>query len=200
MGGDVHGTRRTTQELVPHFNWIEDSMAHYLLLHLPGFDKEDVMVGLAYPGYVTISGERIVNDAKSMYFGQALKLPDNLDMNKIDQTFEDETLCLTFPKRIEKDEDENDSHPCATADKHSPEDETGNGEDQREHEGDCHARPANEERSKQSDDRGHVIDAHDEVRMLERAVNLLKNKIVVTFVSAFSLGVLVSRWFESNGW
>ncbi|GMI99983.1 hypothetical protein HRI_003667600 [Hibiscus trionum] len=193
MGGDVHGTR-TAQELVPDSNWMEDSMAHYLLLHLPGFEMEDIMVGLAYPGYVTISGETTVNDEKSMYFGQALKLPDNLDMDKIDQSFEDETLCLTFPKRMEKHE--NDNHLCTTADKHSQEGETDNGEDQREHEGDCHARATNEEQSKQSDDHDHVIHAHDEVRMLERAINLLKNRIVVTFVSAFSLGVLVSKWFE----
>ncbi|XP_039037233.1 18.1 kDa class I heat shock protein-like [Hibiscus syriacus] len=110
--GDVHGTR-TAQELVPHVKWIEDSMAHYLLIHLPGFEKEDVMVGLAYPGYVTISGERIVNAEKSIYFGQALKLADNLDMNKIDQSFEGETLCLTFPKRIGKDE--NDQYHCRKA-------------------------------------------------------------------------------------
>ena len=47
------------------------------------------MVGLAYPGYVTISGECKVNDEKCIYFGQALLLPENLDMNKIGQNFED---------------------------------------------------------------------------------------------------------------
>ncbi|KAE8661783.1 putative HSP20-like chaperones superfamily protein [Hibiscus syriacus] len=194
--GDVHGTR-TTQELVPHFNWIEDSVGHYLLVHLPGFEKEDVMVGVAYPGYVTISGERTANDEKSIYFGQALKLPDNLDMNKMDQSFEDETLCLTFPKRIVRDEKDHDS--STTAEKHSAEEVINIGENQREYEGDCHP-PVNEEQSKISDN--HVIDAHDGMRneegTLERAIKLLNNNMAVTFVLAFSLGVLVSRWFGSN--
>ncbi|XP_052878474.1 15.4 kDa class V heat shock protein-like [Gossypium arboreum] len=112
--GDIRRAR-TVEELVPHLNWIEDLMKHYLLVHLPGCRKEEMEVGLAYPGYVTISGERIVNDKKCTYFGQALKLPENLDMKKVGQSFEDEILTLTFPKRTEEEEEENkNGNPSTT--------------------------------------------------------------------------------------
>ncbi|XVE57000.1 hypothetical protein DITRI_Ditri04bG0056400 [Diplodiscus trichospermus] len=192
--GDIHGTR-TTEEFIPHSNWSEDSMGHYLSVHLPGFKKEELMVGLAYPGYVTISGERKVNDDKSIYFGQALRLPKNLDMNKIAQQFEDEMLCLTFPKRVE----ENNENGNPDAEEKAREKPISD-EDQRKHDGHGHAQE-NEEQSKQDDD--HVVTVHKDMRKtgsrLERAIDLLKSNIVLTVVLAFLLGMFVSRRFESNG-
>ncbi|MBA0744069.1 hypothetical protein Gogos_006706 [Gossypium gossypioides] len=199
--GDIRGTR-TVEELVPHLNWIEDSMRHYLLVQLPGFRKEEVEVGLAYPGYVTISGERIVNDKKCTYFGQALKLPENLDMKKVGQSFEDEMLTLTFPKRIEEEEDEN-GNPSTTKKSLQEEEEEKqkeviNEQNQTTHEQHCHAE--SEEQSKQTND-DNIINATDkEMRknggILERVINLLRNK---TLALAFALGVFASKRFESNG-
>ncbi|MBA0689284.1 hypothetical protein Goari_007019 [Gossypium aridum] len=230
--GDIRGTR-TVEELVPHLNWIEDSMRHYLLVHLPeaflflvafkppyrhrncffvqavvqnGFRKEEVDVGLAYPGYVTISGERIVNDKKCTYFGQALKLPENLDMKKVGQSFEDEMLTLTFPKRTDEEEDQN-GNPSTTKKSLQEEEEEEkqkeviNEQNQTTHEQHCHAE--SEEQSKQTDD-DNIVNATDkEMRknggILERVINLLRNNILLTLASAFALGVFASKRFESNG-
>ncbi|XVF11982.1 hypothetical protein REPUB_Repub08aG0075700 [Reevesia pubescens] len=190
--GDIHGTR-TTEEFIPHSHWTEDSMGRYLSIHLAGFRKEELMVGLAYPGYVTISGERIVNDEKCIYFLQALRLPENVHMNKIGQNFEGGILCLTFPKRVE----EKNENGNLTADENAQEELINDG-NQRTHDGHGHAE--NEEQSKQTDD--HVVSLHKEMRkgsILERAINLLKNNIILTVVLAFSLGVFLSQMFESNG-
>ncbi|XWS48067.1 hypothetical protein CRYUN_Cryun13aG0040600 [Craigia yunnanensis] len=191
--GDIHGTR-TTEEFIPHSNWSEDSMGHYLSVHLPGFKKEEVMVALAYPGYVTISGERKVNDDKCIYFAQALRLPENLDMNKTRQSFEDETLCINFQKRVE----ENNENGKAAAEENAQE-ELINDENQTKHDGHGHAE--NEEQGKQTDD--HVVSVHKEMRKkgskLESAIELLMNNIILTLILAFSLGVFMSLRFESNG-
>ncbi|MBA0834766.1 hypothetical protein Goarm_007093 [Gossypium armourianum] len=205
--GDIRGTR-TVEELVPHLNWIEDSMRHYLLVHLPGFRKEEVDVGLAYPGYVTISGERIVNDKKCTYFGQALKLPENLDMKKVGQSFEDEMLTLTFPKRTEEEEEEDENGNPSTTKKSLQEEEEEekqkeviNEQNQTTHEQHCHAE--SEEQSKQTDD-DNIVNATDkEMRknggILERVINLLRNNILLTLALAFALGVFAPKRFESNG-
>ncbi|MFQ6637585.1 hypothetical protein Gotur_012762 [Gossypium turneri] len=220
--GDIRGTR-TVEELVPHLNWIEDSMRHYLLVHLPapyrhrncffvqavvqnGFRKEEVDVGLAYPGYVTISGERIVNDKKCTYFGQALKLPENLDMKKVGQSFEDEMLTLTFPKRTEEEEEDENGNPSTTKKSFQEEEEEEkqkeviNEQNQTTHEQHCHAE--SEEQSKQTDD-DNIVNATDkEMRknggILERVINLLRNNILLTLALAFALGVFASKRFESN--
>ncbi|XP_022715703.1 15.4 kDa class V heat shock protein-like [Durio zibethinus] len=192
--GDIHGTR-TAEEFIPHSNWSEDLMGHYLSVHLPGFKNEEVMVALACPGYVTISGERKVNDDRCIYFGQALQLPENLDMNKIGQNFEDEILCLTFPKRVEEN-NENDN----PATEENAQEELINDENQIKHDG--HGEAENEEQSKKTDG-DHVVSVHKEIRTkgskLERGINLLKNNMILAVVLAFALGVFVSRRFESNG-
>ncbi|EOY21726.1 Uncharacterized protein TCM_013831 [Theobroma cacao] len=187
---DVYGTR-ASEEFVPHWNWTEDSMGHYLSVHLPGFRKEEMMVGLAYPGYVTISGERTADDDKCIYFGQAMRLPENLDMNKIGQKFGGEMLCLTFPKRAEE-KDNGIANPAAQ--------ELSNDENQRKHD-EGHGHDANEEKSKQTDhhDRSFQREMRKKGSILERAIDLFKNNISLTIVLAFSLGLFVSRRFESNG-
>lgn len=158
-----------------------------------GFKKEEVMVGLAYPGYATISGERIVNDDKCIYFGQALRLPENSDMNKIGQNFEGEMLCLTIPKG-EEEKDENPNPP-------TEENAQGpvNDENQGKHD-EGHGHDENEQKSKKTDD--YFVSVHKDMikdSILERAITLLKNNIILTVFLAFLLGVFVSRRFESNG-
>ncbi|XVF54263.1 hypothetical protein PTKIN_Ptkin05aG0166400 [Pterospermum kingtungense] len=192
--GDIHGTR-TTEEFIPSSDWTEDSMGHYLYVHLPGFKKEEVMVGLAYPGYVTISGDRIVNDDKCIYFGQALRLPENSDMNKIAQNFEGEMLCLTIPKGVEE-KDENANSPT----EENAQEGQVNDENQSKHD-EGHGNDKNEEQNKKTDD--YFVSVHKEMRKkggtLERTIDLLKNNIILTVFVAFLLGVLVSQRFESNG-
>lgn len=168
-----------------------------------GFKKEEVEVRLAYPGYVTISGERIVNDKKCTYFGQAIKLPENLDMKKVGQSFEDERLTLTFPKRTEEEESSNPSTTEKILQEEEEEEkqkEVINEQNGATHE--QHRDAESEEQSKHTDD-DNIINATDkEMRkdggILERVMDLLRNNILLTHALAFALGVFASKRFESN--
>ncbi|XP_022737323.1 uncharacterized protein LOC111290271 [Durio zibethinus] len=120
-----------------------------------GFQEEEVMVGLAYPGHVTISGERIVNNDKCIYFAQTLQRPATIDMNKTGQNFEDEMLCLTFPKRVE--EKNENGNPAAEK---NAQEELMDDENKRKH--DEHGHAENEEQGKQTED--HVVSVHKEMR------------------------------------
>lgn len=57
------------------------------------------------PGKLTVSGERLVNNSKCIYFEQTFKLPQNSDTDNITGKFDGEILHVTVPKQEETSEE-----------------------------------------------------------------------------------------------
>ncbi|XVE56999.1 hypothetical protein DITRI_Ditri04bG0056300 [Diplodiscus trichospermus] len=98
--------RRTAEEFVPASDWSQDDKAHYLLVDLPGFKKEQLRIELDSSGHLTISGERMVNEKKSVYFEQIFSLPENSDTDNISGRFDGGILYVTVPRKTVVEEHE----------------------------------------------------------------------------------------------
>ncbi|CAH9092506.1 unnamed protein product [Cuscuta europaea] len=107
-GVDAEGRRRSSaesvyEEVVPLFEWNQDSTAHYwLFLHLPGFRREDVRVEVKANGLIKIGGEKNVNGTKFIWFEQFYKAPQNSKPEDSKIELVDGVLKLTIPKLAEK--------------------------------------------------------------------------------------------------
>ncbi|XP_071713809.1 uncharacterized protein [Rutidosis leptorrhynchoides] len=213
------------QEFVPPSAWTEDETCHYLLVDLPGFKKHELKLEVADQTHIVVSGERQVSENKYKRFEQRFELPNNADVVKITGKLDGEILYISVPKVVEQKHQEIkhdighggnmdtfDPTPTSTSaptpaqlldvdengddeDKHDDEksDQNEDGSDNEDHKQD-HERMKHRRAS--DNDWGHEADM-----ILKLAIEKLrKNKgIVVTAIVAFSLGVMVSQKFQSNG-
>jgi HSP20 family protein len=96
----------------PKADIVEGEKAYTLTLDVPGIKKEDISVGIE-DNILTISGERKIQrqDREKSYsyyerssgkFERSFKLPDTIDANKIDGTYENGVLSLALPKKKEE--------------------------------------------------------------------------------------------------
>lgn len=106
---DVVSTRR--DNFVPSIDISETDDQFLISAELPGMKKEDIDISLEN-GRLSISGERSFEreqDGKKFHrvetkygsFNRSFQLPDNVDENSINATYEDGLLNIT----IDKDED-----------------------------------------------------------------------------------------------
>jgi len=133
------------------------------------------------PGKLTVSGERLVNNSKCIYFEQTFKLPQNSDTDNITGKFDGEILYVTVPKQEETSEEPALNQPNTIGD------QKNNNELLEE-----------KESSSNSRDGYRLVPRkcwgqEDEATPLEKASRMMKkNKgILLMAVLAFSLGVLV---------
>jgi hypothetical protein len=133
------------------------------------------------PGKLTVSGERLVNNSKCIYFEQTFKLPQNSDTDNITGKFYGEILYVTVPKQEETSEEPALNQPNTIGD------QKNNNELLEE-----------KESSSNSRDGYRLVPRkcwgqEDEATTLEKASRMMKkNKgILLMAVLAFSLGVLV---------
>ncbi|XP_021633930.1 inactive protein RESTRICTED TEV MOVEMENT 2 [Manihot esculenta] len=200
------------QEFVPSAAWTEDSNSHYLLVDLPDFKKEEVKLQVDASGQITVRGERLVNNNKYISFEKTFKAPENSDMDNITGKFDGEILYVTLPKKVQRKEatneirenieggvgKDNEQEKPSSVGERASELETNEEEEEEE-------RKKKKERKKGSrvDEFGTETvkkwGEEDEVSVVEKAMGILmKNRdILLTAAFAFSLGVLVSRKFDS---
>ncbi|EEF52126.1 inactive protein RESTRICTED TEV MOVEMENT 2 [Ricinus communis] len=196
------------EEFVPSAVWTEDSDCHFLLVDLPDFEKEEVKLQVDQSGQITVSGERLVNSNKYIYFEKAFKSPENSDINKTTQKFDGGILYVTLPKKpqVEKKEPNDEEGVAKDYDDMQEKEEKTCGDHERSGESNIDGEQI---QKKEKSKKGSRIDGFDkeivekwegECSLLEKATKILcKNKeVLLTAAIAFSLGMLVSRKLGSN--
>lgn len=83
----------------------EDKDNTYVRAALPGVNRDDINVELT-DGYLTLSASRKTSDgsdksAESFSFNRAVSVPDDVQTDKINATYEHGVLTVTLPKREE---------------------------------------------------------------------------------------------------
>ena len=94
-----------TNKIAPNHDIIEKDDEYLVDFALAGFKKEDVSLNVD-DGVLTIEGERKINDdikynRKGTFYGSFKKsftLPENINTEKIDASFNDGILSVTIPK------------------------------------------------------------------------------------------------------
>ncbi|KAK3406289.1 hypothetical protein EUGRSUZ_K02451, partial [Eucalyptus grandis] len=181
------------EEFKPASGWFEDSNCHYLVVDLPGFKKEDIKIQTDSIDHVTVSGERLVKDKRSICFEETFKVPENSAIQMTSGRIEEGILTVTVPKRAptvteeeeEEEEEEETEHHEQDLNKESHDEAAKPPESEvtgRKSSGECC--PSDE-----------IIKKWGEERSIFRsAMKMLNEKkgIVITAVLAFSLGVWVS--------
>ncbi|KAG4116574.1 hypothetical protein ERO13_D12G178364v2 [Gossypium hirsutum] len=199
------------QKIVPSSDWTHDDKASFLLVDLPGFKKEELRLELASTGHIIISGERRVDENKSVYFEESFEVPENSDTDNINAKFDGDFLHVTLPKLsvAEQDKQQQLSHGNyaanglgeTTVQKQTnidhPENQSKREDDQEERQ------PKGEAIGKEacqvaSFPKETLKKWEEDESPLEMAMNFLKkNKgAVVSVVIAFSVGVFICRTFD----
>ncbi|MBA0621214.1 hypothetical protein Godav_006860 [Gossypium davidsonii] len=199
------------QKIVPSSDWTHDDKASFLLVDLPGFKKEELRLELASTGHIIISGERRVDENKSVYFEESFEVPENSDTDNINAKFDGDFLHVTLPKLsvAEQDKQQELSHGNyaanglgeTTVQKQTnidhPENQSKREDDQEERQ------PKGEAIGKEacqvaSFPKETLKKWEEDESPLEMAMNFLKkNKgAVVSVVIAFSVGVFICRTFD----
>ncbi|XP_039069344.1 16.9 kDa class I heat shock protein 1-like [Hibiscus syriacus] len=207
-GDQRHSGNRVAQKFEPSSDWTHDDKASYLLVDLPGFKEEQLRLELASSGHIIISGERIVDDNKSLYFEQSFPLPDNSDTDKINGKFDSDFLHIMVPKLSVAEEEDKEQK---ISDEHHAGDMNQGDRNQSKHE-DHEQRYSGEEVDEATKgettgkEASRVASFPKEMVKrweggegpLEMAINfLMKNKgAVVSVVIAFSVGVFICRTFD----
>lgn len=153
-----------------------------------------------------VSGQRQVRELKCIRFEKTFKLPKNSDTGKITGKFESEILYVTVPKVVEQKEEPKKENETSRTEAEENANEKGNkGDDDDKQGGGSGPSLENteEERNKQHEGVDKLFEEklrHD-VGPLECLISKLRqNKgIVVAAILAFSLGVCITRQFESGG-
>ncbi|KAK8511777.1 hypothetical protein V6N13_029369 [Hibiscus sabdariffa] len=215
---------RVAQKFEPSSDWTHDDKASYLFVDLPGFKKEQLRLELASTGHIIISGERIVDDNKSIYFEQSFPLPENSDTEKVNGKFDGDFLHVTVPK-LSAAEEENKEHvmsqenhaadglgetggPKETDINHGGnqskhEDHAGRDDHERGSSGGVDEAAKGETEGKEANrvasfTKETVKKWEGDEGPLEMAINfIMRNKgAVVSVVIAFSVGVFICRTFD----
>ena len=156
---------------------------------------------------VMVSGERQVSELKCIRFEQTFKLPKNSDTGKITGNFEGEILHVTVPKVKEQKEEPKEKEEKGTYRKGVEENvkEKPSKSDDDKQGGDLgpSLENINGKRNKQSEGVDKVFEEKlwYDAGLLESVILKLRNNkgIVMTAILAFSLGVFITRKFESGG-
>ncbi|MED6174100.1 hypothetical protein PIB30_065700 [Stylosanthes scabra] len=212
------------EEIVPSSGWTEDSAGHYLLVDLPEFKKEEVKLQIDSYGRIIVKGERHPNERKRVRFHLTFPVPVDSDTDKVAGKFDAGILYVTVPKRITQVNKESEGVKAASsnverAEENKRQEQAANGNAERaEHE---HREPiaddnVGRDHSQEDSNREQEVRRRENSQIGEfsegmfrkwehepvvrNAVEVLKkNKgIVITAVIAFSLGILISRRFQSS--
>ncbi|KAK3036166.1 hypothetical protein RJ639_029903 [Escallonia herrerae] len=91
---------RVYDEFDPLTEWVAEEACDTLLLHLPGFKKEQLRVQLTSSRNLIISGERQLRDNTWRRFRKEVSISANCDVNSISAKYEDGLLFIRQPKLI----------------------------------------------------------------------------------------------------
>ncbi|MCL7051802.1 hypothetical protein MKW94_000633 [Papaver nudicaule] len=104
---------RSYEDFEPVFNWVREEGLDTLVLHLPGFKKEQLRVQVDSHGNMKITGERPLEEKRWSRFRKDFPIPNNCDVNEIHAKYVGGLLYVKFPKKITQV---------------TPQDQTANGE------------------------------------------------------------------------
>ncbi|GMY15677.1 17.8 kDa class I heat shock protein [Fagus crenata] len=213
-GGRARSHDHNSEEYVPYSGWSEDANGRYLIIDLPEFKRDDLRLQVDSSGHITVTGERLANDGKRIYFEQTFNLPENSDTDNITGKIDGEILYVTVPKQVAEETREHEfvnNDVCGSEQENVHEKPINDKSYRDDHQhGNIHGYGYDSEKEKK---RGNAQSAHMEfseetIKQWERgstvlrsAVKMLKrNKgIVMTAILAFSLGVLVTHKLVSAG-
>ena len=106
--GLEHRTRNYAPQGYPPVNLWEDEEAYYLEAELPGLDLDHIDITVAHGNELSIAGERKAPELESVVwhrqergygsFSRQIKLPGDVDADKVSARFHDGVLTVTLPK------------------------------------------------------------------------------------------------------
>ncbi|OWM90436.1 18.5 kDa class I heat shock protein-like [Punica granatum] len=180
---------RVAEELNPSSGWTEDPNNHYLLIDLPYFKKEEIMLRTEGSNQVNISGKRMASDHKFVYFDETFDLPENSDIQRTSWKLEAGLLTVTIPKRpVPLPEDEYDRPKIDEAG-------TGNNADEKESVADTSRIESKEPKEEKSGEAQNEKESCSESNNLFSwgIATISNNKtVILTAFLAFSLGMFTS--------
>ncbi|KAI3993838.1 hypothetical protein MKX01_002851 [Papaver californicum] len=91
---------RSYEDFEPVFNWVREEGLDTLVLHLPGFKKEQLRVQVDSHGNMKITGERPMEEKRWSRFRKDFPIPNNCDVNEIHAKYIGGVLYVKFPKSI----------------------------------------------------------------------------------------------------
>nr|GMD12806.1 inactive protein RESTRICTED TEV MOVEMENT 2-like [Ipomoea batatas] len=94
------------EDFDPDYDQIQEPEVDTLLIHLPGFRKDQLRVQLIRTVILRISGERHLEGDKWKRFLKEFQVSSNCDTNRINAKFQSGTLYVTLPKLITTTEGE----------------------------------------------------------------------------------------------
>ncbi|CAI9773747.1 unnamed protein product [Fraxinus pennsylvanica] len=193
------------EEFKPLSGWSEDSDCHFLLIDLPGFNKEQVRLQADHRSrHVTISGERKERENKYIRFEQSYKVPENSSIEETSAKFEDEILYVIIPLKTRASKEGHGITSSSIDDEDDSQIFESSWDEDLQEEND-HFKDNDEGNSYNSENKGVLEEEEfhgtkmekqtNESKLLEEVKKKLKKnkKTIITAVLAFSLGVLFSQ-------
>ncbi|ERM93593.1 inactive protein RESTRICTED TEV MOVEMENT 2 [Amborella trichopoda] len=98
--------KQSVEEFQPALEWIPDPESNILLVHLPGFTKEEIRVQIDNRGGLRIIGERSLEDGRTSRFTKNVQLPGDSDIESIRARFERGQLFVITPKKMKKQDEQ----------------------------------------------------------------------------------------------
>ncbi|KAJ8649659.1 hypothetical protein MRB53_002682 [Persea americana] len=91
---------RTYEDFQPRWDRVREEKSDTVVLHLPGFTKEQLRVQLDSNSYLIVSGERPIDSASNKWsrFRKEFRAPNDCNLNAVTAKFENATLYLIMPK------------------------------------------------------------------------------------------------------
>lgn len=107
---DLFGFMLNEPTSAPQYDVIENDNEYILEFMLPGFEKDSVSINVE-EDTLFIEGERKADEnvkynRKGSFYGKfkrSFTLPENVETNEIDASFQDGVLSIKLPKRSEKE-------------------------------------------------------------------------------------------------
>ncbi|RWR80413.1 Alpha crystallin/Hsp20 domain-containing protein [Cinnamomum micranthum f. kanehirae] len=92
---------RTYEDFQPPSDWVREEKSDTVVLHLPGFRKEQLRVQLDNSNnYLKVTGERLIDGTSNKWsrFRKEFRTPNDCNVNAVTAKFENATLYLIMPK------------------------------------------------------------------------------------------------------
>ncbi|XP_011087397.2 uncharacterized protein LOC105168899 isoform X2 [Sesamum indicum] len=102
------------EDFKPMSEWLQDHQSHFLIIHLPGFVKEQIRVSAEGRNVIRARGERPVAGNKWSRFQAAFQVPEDGEMSSIRARFHGQKLTITVPKSSVKKPQEAPDDPQRT--------------------------------------------------------------------------------------
>ncbi|KAL4611334.1 hypothetical protein ACB092_08G116300 [Castanea dentata] len=91
---------RVYEEIETQFEWAIEEGLDTLLVHVPGFRREELKVQVTSAGNLRVSGQRSLGKNKWKRFDKEFTIPPNVDTNAISAKYDENIIYVKLPKVI----------------------------------------------------------------------------------------------------